>query len=294
MKNDTLVMKFDQQVDLIIEQKKAEAKAQNRKFRLKKTPEPRSIKPLQRSYIRRLEPMVDYLWEVTKAHIVGPLENIVASSNSTRPVNDSIRSDDYVDLINRALAIARLRFFSQFPKDRIENIAKEQADEINQKNSQDLDRIFTTVLGTNLLRSESYIATELKGFISENVSLIESIPEEYFKQVEGVIYRGIKSGELTPEITKKIRKRFRVTQSRASLIARDQTAKFNSNLTELRHREVGVKLYRWSTSGDERVRPSHREKDGIIYSWDKPPSDTGHVGHDYQCRCSALPIFPED
>jgi SPP1 gp7 family putative phage head morphogenesis protein len=54
-----------------------------------------------------------------------------------------------------------------------------------------------------------------------------------------------------------------------------------------------VEEYVWSTSRDERVRPSHSAKDGKRFKWNDPPSDTGHPGNEIQCRCVAIPVLDD-
>ncbi len=51
--------------------------------------------------------------------------------------------------------------------------------------------------------------------------------------------------------------------------------------------------YVWATVGDDKVRPSHAANDGMIFSWDEPPS-TGHPGEEAGCRCSAEPYRGND
>ena len=80
-----------------------------------------------------------------------------------------------------------------------------------------------------------------------------------------------------------------ITDRRAQLIARDQTAKLVTKIDEVRQRDVGVTQYTWRTSHDERVRPSHEDNDGQVFSWDAPPPETGHPGEDINCRCTAEP-----
>ena len=79
--------------------------------------------------------------------------------------------------------------------------------------------------------------------------------------------------------------------SRAALIARDQTSKLTSDLNELRQTQAGVEEYDWSTSRDERVRKSHREKEGRRFRWDNPPADTGNPGDDVLCRCVGIGVI---
>lgn len=50
--------------------------------------------------------------------------------------------------------------------------------------------------------------------------------------------------------------------------------------------------YIWRTRRDGKVRSSHAEREGQIFSWDDPP-EGGHPGEDYGCRCTAEPYLPE-
>ena len=51
------------------------------------------------------------------------------------------------------------------------------------------------------------------------------------------------------------------------------------------------KYYIWRTVGDDKVRDSHAEREGCIFSWDDAP-EGGHPGEDYNCRCIAEPYVP--
>ncbi len=125
----------------------------------------------------------------------------------------------------------------------------------------------------------------------ENVALIRSIPEEYFKKIETLVYSSTTQGNTAGSMIKQIQKIGRTTTKRAKLIARDQSSKLNSVLNQQRQQNLGVEEYVWRTSGDERVRENHRAKNGKTFRWDKPPKDTGHPGQDIQCRCVAQPII---
>ncbi|PZX44501.1 SPP1 gp7 family putative phage head morphogenesis protein [Roseinatronobacter thiooxidans] len=50
--------------------------------------------------------------------------------------------------------------------------------------------------------------------------------------------------------------------------------------------------YIWRTCRDGKVRSSHVEREGQVFSWDDPP-EGGHPGEDYNCRCTAGPFFDE-
>lgn len=48
--------------------------------------------------------------------------------------------------------------------------------------------------------------------------------------------------------------------------------------------------YVWRTQRDGKVRSSHAEREGQVFSWDEPP-EGGHPGEDYGCRCTAEPYL---
>lgn len=124
-----------------------------------------------------------------------------------------------------------------------------------------------------------------------NVALIRSIPEEYFKKIESMIWTNVTQGTKSTSMIKELQKIGNVTEKRARLIARDQTAKLNSALNQQRQQNLGIEEYVWRTSGDgDRVRETHRENNGKTFRWDDPP-ETGHPGEDIQCRCVAIPII---
>lgn len=49
--------------------------------------------------------------------------------------------------------------------------------------------------------------------------------------------------------------------------------------------------YVWNTQGDDKVRGSHAQRQGQVFSWDNPP-EGGHPGEDYGCRCTAEAYIP--
>jgi SPP1 gp7 family putative phage head morphogenesis protein len=84
--------------------------------------------------------------------------------------------------------------------------------------------------------------------------------------------------------------------NRATLIARTETARANSVLTQARAEHVGAEQYIWKTAGDARVRENHRRLNNTVQSWSDPPESDpplhSHPGAIFNCRCIALPIIP--
>lgn len=127
--------------------------------------------------------------------------------------------------------------------------------------------------------------------VATNTDLIKSISSRHVERIETKINEALASGK-TINLIEEIEKTSDVSRSQARLIARDQTAKFNSQLNQTRQEALGIEEYIWETAGDEAVRDSHAALDGTTQRWDSPPPGTGHPGDDIQCRCRAKPIIP--
>lgn len=141
---------------------------------------------------------------------------------------------------------------------------------------------------------DSQITPALNKAVKENVELITSIPEKYFDRVERYVVEAVTTGTRHETLAKGIYEIGQSTFRRAQLIARDQTSKMTGSFNRIRQSSIGIDEYVWSTSKDERVRPTHIENEGKRFRWDTPPEETGHPGEDIQCRCVAIPYFNLD
>lgn len=145
-------------------------------------------------------------------------------------------------------------------------------------------------MGVDVYRAEPWLVPLQANWTAQNAQLIKSIPEQYLSRVETIVRQGVVSGVSGKELAKQISDASGVTLRRANIIARDQTSKANAQLSEYRMKDLGINRYIWTTSHDERVRPSHRALDGKEFSFDKPPSE-GNPGQPVLCRCWARPVF---
>jgi SPP1 gp7 family putative phage head morphogenesis protein len=146
--------------------------------------------------------------------------------------------------------------------------------------------------GVDVLRGEPWLADQMAGWEQANLALIQSVPAQVVDQIRQQITQAVSQGTSLRTLKGIVAERLGVADSRAELIARDQIAKLNADLTQRRQRAIGVTRYQWQTVGDERVRTSHRAHDNRFFDWSKPPAGTGHPGHDVRCRCRASPVLP--
>ena len=149
----------------------------------------------------------------------------------------------------------------------------------------------TSITGINV-RAASGLGARIDMFRDRNVSLITSLVGNQIDDVQKLLESSEATGLQVEELRAQIEERFGVSESKADLLARDQTLKLAGQITEARQRGAGVERYVWTTSGDERVREEHAALEGQVFSWDNPP-EPGHPGEDFQCRCTAFPVIAE-
>lgn len=257
-------------------------RAKPRRGRLPKWLYPASV---EREYYRLLRGLVQDITDLTDKELVKQLESLVTDRDMNRP-----RMDSWVD----RLAAIRARLLVLFGESA--RLARREvpgiANNTQRYNREQLNKMARSALGVEVLLREEWLRELLLSFTTQNVNLINSIPERYLSSVEAIVQQGMRQGMRPEDIAKRIREQGRVTRRRAKFIARDQVAKLNGQLTELRQTELKIRRYRWRTSLDERVRPKHARREGQIYRWNKPPSG-GHPGFEYNCRCTAEPVIED-
>ena len=134
-------------------------------------------------------------------------------------------------------------------------------------------------------------------WIRENLDLVGSLEAETLRKLRWklsqLIAGGVPEEDLTEELIAYLENELRIETNRAVLIGSDQVGKLNGRLMQYYQQAAGIQEYRWQTMMDDRVRPSHRDRQGLIFRWDTPPPD-GHPGEAIRCRCVADPVIPLD
>ncbi len=142
--------------------------------------------------------------------------------------------------------------------------------------------------------------TFLQVKITENVSLIRSVQQQYHKNVEGIVSRGFLAGRDLFTIADNIKKQHDVTVRRAALIARDQSNKATAQLNSIRQNELGITRATWihSSAGKE---PRHDHMRAGREGWEFDPTvgiDFGDAfgfvlpGEAINCRCTCRSHIP--
>lgn len=231
------------------------------------------------------------------------VRDVLVDGNNETVRFDSSASDE--DRVRSGIGRVRIAYFEKYNVVEDERLAFEVEGRVEGFIERQVTRQAKAVLGVDILPTAGlkHQATE---FARENVSLIGSIGEEFFADLEGDILGALQGGARWEQLSQVIADRYDVSARRADLIARDQMGTLVSRINQAKQQATGATHYIWETSEDERVvgapgnksKPNHRHGDhyvrnGKLFSWVNPPHD-GHPGEAINCRCTARPVWADE
>ena len=194
------------------------------------------------------------------------------------------------------------------------------AENMEKFNQKEWDAFKKIAVGAAFSEDDAWTQAVVDEWARTQVTLITKASNDMRDAVARRVRKGVAEGQNNDEIKALIMRDLPgISTRRAAIIARDQTAKLNADLSKGRMEQAGIETYIWSTSMDERVRglpggkysnavPSHYLMEGLICRWDDPTKYRNasgewvarpngapllHPGQDILCRCVALPNWGE-
>lgn len=151
-------------------------------------------------------------------------------------------------------------------------------------------------------KASRHLNSVTQALIAENVSLIKTIPSQYFSQIEGIVTRGVSMGRDLAYIREELAKRYAISYRRAALIARDQLDKATQAIQRTRDAELGITEGIWvHLPGQYSSRKTHIAMNGKRFKLEGP--DAGLYDSDVDrkvlpaecvcCRCSYRRVLPD-
>lgn len=150
------------------------------------------------------------------------------------------------------------------------------------------------------------VGREVERLVRENASLIRTLPSDIAEKTNSFVAAQQRRGLRSDTIAKQLQERLpEMRAASVRLIARTETAKAETAVTQARAESIGIGWFEWRTSEDGRVRLSHKKMDGVLCRFSDPPapealagekSTLGHYapGGCPNCRCLALPLVSLD
>lgn len=268
--------------------------SQRQKIRQRKLRAVRPSKQAEVYYRKQLDQLVSYMQSIVVEELQRDTMNDALFSKGVE-----LLASQMDRILNRLEAMDINNFATSLARGFVNRMNRNSSDSFNSnlKNSIGVDM--------NKIVSPPEISDALNVAIAQNTALIKSIKDEYKEKVSKLIRDNVLSGERPSNIVTQVKDIGGVTKNRAAFIARDQTAKINSDLVQIRSETLGSDTYVWSGSMDERERQSHKVMEGKLCKWSDPTvysDDDGktwkkrsaiggeevNVGKSYNCRCVAI------
>jgi len=222
------------------------------------------------------------------------------------PGADSVAMDASIASQARILLAALQKRFAKVFASIAPTLAEAMTNDVNRHSKSNLRASLREMSGGLSLKTSVLtkgIATSTKAAVAANVDLIKSIPQEYFADISGAVYRSIQQGHGTADVLGAVEKTGTVTRARAKLIARDQTSKATSAINEARMKSLGVDEFEWlHSAGGHEPRPLHINSGpgGLnrhIFKFsdlpviDERTGERGLPGQLINCRCRMVPVI---
>ena len=271
---------------------------------------------VEAKYYRQLQTYFKPLTDYVKKYINENMEPLLRGDAAANIKLDAIPGDSYRNMIyslENWLSIY-MPDISSTPESANNNVIfaglGKTADEAMEFSEKEFKKIIDKGIHVNVPTSAPWWDDMKASWAEDNYTLITSNARKYVEQIniltEQAIVNGMSPRKLKDEI-------FKATESlsdkHCKLLARDQMGKLNGQITQAQMQEIGLDLYVWSTSYDDRVRDSHALMEGLLCRWDDAsvcsydngktwePRPAGavdlHPGQDIQCRCVGLAFYPE-
>lgn len=250
-------------------------------------------------YLGEINQILDRMRKIAERDVIPDLLKVF--DPSTSPL---VRTDATADRYTRQLTFLEASIQQELDEKTLRPMLRGIARKVGEHQRGELSR----VLQINLRSSDVGIEPLIQSFITKNVSLIRSIASGQIEHMRATIDRATAGQLRVEDLRDELVASFGLSESRAALIARDQTLTVNSDINKVRQQQLGITSYTWSTSNDERVRgnpdgpPSdedHFHLDGTVHTWLEPPivnevtGERAHPGEQIQCRCIAAPNVDE-
>jgi SPP1 gp7 family putative phage head morphogenesis protein len=179
--------------------------------------------------------------------------------------------------------------------------------------AKDLVRVAPDVL--NAPQVQSTLAATMAKSTNATVQVLLETQPILIANTQKVIAEGVQTGKRWETIAKELQgsiegDAYRTAVNRAKFVARNEVTTALGEINKTQQEAAGVDLYVWETADDERVRDTHRELDGKIFTWEGTATEDGVTyvpasdanfnggaptipGEPWNCRCVGIAYVPE-
>lgn len=251
---------------------------------------------LEGRYYEKLDNLVDRMCD----EVIAEIKRFYAQPYA----EEFVAQDASIASQARILTNAMVRKFTKMFADAAPDLAAQQIKSVDKFSSANMHASLSDLTGGLSLSTRSLsgpLTDIISASVTENVSLIKSIPQQYLTGVQGAVMRSITGQGGLQNLVPYLEKHKAITKRRARMIARDQTRKAYNNLNRGRMENIGLKKFEWlHTAGSNKPRKLHISYSGKVFSFDDLPiidensGQRGIPGDAINCRCRMIPVLEFD
>lgn len=172
----------------------------------------------------------------------------------------------------------------------------ETADIVNRLSDRSVQNQIDAALTNRKLRVQNgqpmfgELQAEIDTFTQNNALLIKDIGEKAAREISYIVQNAVGESQKWESIAPLIKKRLDVTEARAALIAQNQTARLETQLSTIRAESSGAVAFEWKRTSSINPRSSHAIKVGKVYPIDSSPKPR----EEPNCKCGMRFVWPGD
>jgi len=211
------------------------------------------------------------------------------------------QTGNYAKILIKLAKQTNRRLLRQFDNDSIEKFVAAVLSKVDKRNQHELYKLIERRVG---IPSTELIATEgLKSNINalrlETAQWVKKLRDDTLSEYTANTLREMAQGGSLEAVMKNFSGMAEKRRNHAKFTARNQISNFNAVTGKIRVQNLGITQAIWRTAKDARVRDSHDDRNDKVFDIAKGlySSKDGkwlYPGIDFQCRCYAEYIIPED
>lgn len=210
------------------------------------------------------------------------------------------QTGNFASILLRLSKAAGKSILKQFSNDRLDAISQKALGKLDKKSKEEFYKRVAAKTGINVtdLIAKEGLKSTTNALVAETSQWIQTLRDDTFQKFTNNTLFAMSQGESLDTIVSQFDDVVSERKNHAKFLARNQVQNYNSITTKIRAQNLGITKAIWETAGDERVRPSHDDREGKEFDLAEGcySSIDGlylMAGCDYNCRCSATYIIPE-
>lgn len=255
---------------------------------------PKSPRGIENELADVIEFMVAQMAQRFKNQVLGQLQ-----AKTVDKFADA-QTGNFASILLKLSKAAAKKLLQQFSNERIDTISQKALGKLDKKSKEEFYKRVAAKTGINItdLIAKEGMKSTTNALMAETSQWIKTLRDDTFQKFTNNTLFAMSQGESLDTIVSQFDGIVSERKNHAKFLARNQVQNYNSITTKIRAQNLGITKAIWETAGDERVRPSHEDREGKEFDLAEglySSVDDLYLlpGTDYNCRCTYTMIIPE-